>query len=209
VAHARAQQVLEQLDAVDVAVGQVGPLREGSEDRLVLRPHVGADPGPDLALAAGDRGAQHPAGLLEAGGVAQLDEARDGLLAVELDRDPLHVAVVEQVDQVAADQEHVGVSGLPAQFLSGAVDVGDDLDTNPRHAPAYGEPNRCAHPTCGERARGRTQARKRHRTVIESDTYHRGRPGMILDQKVARLRNGSTLAATRSGTERQDGWARQ
>jgi hypothetical protein len=38
--------------------------------------------------------------------------------------------VVDQVDQVTADQQRVGAGRRPPQGVGGAVDVGDDLDAD-------------------------------------------------------------------------------
>jgi hypothetical protein len=45
-----------------------------------------------------------------------------------LGRDPLHRPVVDQVDQVATDQQRIGVGDRPGEGVGGPVDVGDQLD---------------------------------------------------------------------------------
>src|SRR6266496_1535454 len=126
----RAQQVAELLREVGVAVGQVRLLGEGGEHRLVLgaagRPHELAS----LRLAAGDAVAQHLARLVEPARGAQLRKAPRRLRPVDVRHDPLQRAVVDEVEQVAADEQHVGAGGLGAEPLRGAVDVGNDLDAD-------------------------------------------------------------------------------
>ena len=68
VAHPGAEQVLELLGPVDVAVGQVRRLREGGEHRLVLGPHGRPDPVADLLLAPLEALPQDPPGLEPPGG---------------------------------------------------------------------------------------------------------------------------------------------
>src|SRR6266536_4202312 len=128
VPNARAQQVTELLREVGVAVRQVGAVGEGREHRLVLRPAGGADQRADLRLPPDDAGAQHLAGLVEVAGAAQLDETPGRLGAVDVRHDPLEGAVVDEVEQVAADEQHVDLGRFPAELLGGTVDVRNDLD---------------------------------------------------------------------------------
>src|SRR6266511_4329190 len=130
VPNARAQQVTELLREVGVAVRQVGLLGEGREHRLVLCPAGGADLRADLRLTPGGALAQRAAGLVEATLSTKGDKAPGRLGAVDVRHDALQRPVIDQVEQVAADEQYVGLGRLSAELLGGAVDVGNDLDAD-------------------------------------------------------------------------------
>src|SRR6266487_3828574 len=130
VADPRPEQVAELLGEVRVAVRQVRPVGEPGEHGLVLGTGGGPDLAADLRLPAGHPLPEDLARLVEAPGGPQPGEAPRRLRPVHLRHDPLQRPVVDEVEEVAAHQQHVRPCGRHAELLGGAVDVGNDLDPN-------------------------------------------------------------------------------
>src|SRR6266567_7876396 len=130
VADPRPEQVAELLGEVRVAVRQVRPVGERGEHGLVLGTGGGPDLAADLRLPAGHPLPEDLARLVEAPGGPQPGEAPRRLRPVHLRHDPLQRPVVDEVEEVAAHQQHVRPCGRHAELLGGAVDVGNDLDPN-------------------------------------------------------------------------------
>ncbi len=126
--------VAPQTGQVDVAVGEVGGRGHGGEDARVLLADGSLDVVARLPAEGRPQRGGHAPRLLEAAGRAQRDELRRPLLAEHLAEDALRgVVVVDEEDQIAEADEHVGALSRAGEGVRAPVDVTDDMDPHDGH----------------------------------------------------------------------------
>jgi hypothetical protein len=119
----------EQVGEVDVAVGHEGVVGKGLEHPLVLGPGQSDEALPHLEVVG--RAAPHDVpGLVEAPPGPETGRFGHRPPPEDIDQDPLHGVVVEDVDQIAQHEEGVASRGRLGQVVGGAVEIGDHVDAH-------------------------------------------------------------------------------